>query len=729
MRLLHHPVRAGAVAVLGLATIAMTGSFGLAAASAAPVTAPAFTVLKNSLPKTTDHKTGIYSSSRMGIEISLKPRNATGLARELHTAYTRHSGGYHHWLRRGQFDARYAPSRATRAAVASYLRGAGLTVRAGSSPFLLRATGSSARIDAALHTTLSTYRDPRGVRYFANSAPVSLPAALAGHVSGVIGLSSTVRERSMAVPTRAVSHGRAWNGQAWNGKAWNGTAKDASPGGRAWNGTAKDASPGSRAWNGTASPGGRAWNGTAANASCEEPYPTAAEFYAAVNEGTPIPFGYGAGPGCNGLTPSQVNGIYGAPHVGPSGQGAGVNIGVFELSAYQQSDIDTYARTFYGASYTPPLVNVTVDGGPLAPQCPVGDTCPPDANGYAGDVEVDADIEIQLAVAPDVSSLVVYDAPNDVTGQTELDEYTAIANADQVASVSSSWAVCENDLGSAMAQAENTVFEQMALQGQSMFSAAGDTGAFECIRSDGTTIPNTLDPASQPWVTGVGGTSMESYNPGTSASPSYPPAGTESVWNVDGLCNTSADEGNFPGFFWCAATGAGGGGSSQYWGRPFYQAGPGVNNPNTTYANGTTQCALATAGTPCREVPDISANADEFTPYVEYCTDNANTPFGECGAFSSTNAPGWFGIGGTSLSSPLWSAIIADRDSFQHYRSGNVNPLLYLLFNLAPNAYFHDITGVGQATNNNGLFPTTPGYDEATGIGTPKMAALITETL
>jgi subtilase family serine protease len=703
MRLLHHPVRAGAVAVIGLATIAMTAGLGSASASAAPATAPAFTVLKNSLPKTTDHMTGHYTSARMGIEIALKPRNAAGLTRELHAAYTRHSGGYHRWLGRGQFDARYAPSRAVRAAVAGYLRGAGLTVASSASPFLVRATGSSARIDAALRTTVSSYRDSRGLSYFSNSAPVALPAALASHVSGVIGLSSTVRELSMAVPTKAVSHGRAWNG----------TARKAA---------AKTASPGSRAWNGTAT-------GTSPNASCEEPYPTAAQFYAAINDGTPIPFGYGAAPGCNGLTPSQVNGIYGAPNAGARGKGAGVSIGVFELSAYQASDIDTYAHTFYGSSYNPPLVNVNVDGGPLSPVCPAGDTCPPGANGYAGDVEVDADIEIQLAVAPDVAHLVVYNAPNDFTGQTELDEYTAIANADQVASVSSSWAVCENDLGSAMAQAENTVFEQMALQGQSMFSAAGDTGAFECIRSDGTTIPNTLDPASQPWVTGVGGTSMESYNPGTAANPSYPPAGTETVWNNDNLCNASADEGGFPGYFWCAETGAGGGGSSQYWGRPFYQLGPGVNNPNTTHANGTTQCALASAGTACREVPDISANADEFTPYAEYCTDNAGTPNGVCGEFSSTNDPGWFGIGGTSLSSPLWSAIIADRDSFQGYRSGNINPLLYLLFNLAPSVYFHDITGQGQTTNNNGLYPTTPGYDEATGIGTPKMAALITETL
>jgi hypothetical protein len=49
-----------------------------------------------------------------------------------------------------------------------------------------------------------------------------------------------------------------------------------------------------------------------------------------------------------------------------------------------------------------------------------------------------------------------------------------------------------------------------------------------------------------------------------------------------------------------------------------------------------------------------------------------------------------------------------------------------LLYNVNYHGYFNDITGIGQTTNNNGFFPTTPGYDLATGIGTPKMGALIT---
>ena len=118
--------------------------------------------------------------------------------------------------------------------------------------------------------------------------------------------------------------------------------------------------------------------------------------------GNPIPFGYGDGPGCQGLTPAQTNSIYGAPTASPRTTGKGVTIAVFELSAYQHSDIDTWAHTFYGPTYTPPLTDVNVDGGPLTPQCPVGDTCPANFNGYAGDIEVDADIEMQLAIAPNV---------------------------------------------------------------------------------------------------------------------------------------------------------------------------------------------------------------------------------------------------------------------------------------------------------------------------------------
>ena len=77
---------------------------------------------------------------------------------------------------------------------------------------------------------------------------------------------------------------------------------------------------------------------------------------------------------------------------------------VFELSGYTSSDITTYARKFFGRRYTPRLVNVNVDGGPLTPHCPKGDSCS-GKNTYNGDIEVEADLETQIAIAPQASKI------------------------------------------------------------------------------------------------------------------------------------------------------------------------------------------------------------------------------------------------------------------------------------------------------------------------------------
>jgi subtilase family serine protease len=673
------PVRAGAVAAMGLAITALTGTLAAAgAATPAPGASLGYVALANSVSPTTDTITGRYTNSSMQVEVAVAPRDEAGLNSVLAALYDQNSPSYHHWLTTGQFDARYAPAAGTQAAVAKFLNGSGLTVVPSGSPFLVRATGPSATVQSTFHTTLNTFKDSHGVTYFANSTPVYLPASLAGAAMGVVGLTNTVRD------SQHVLH-------------FNNTMRR----------TAKASSA----------------------TSCQTPYPSKQQLFGYYVGGVNFASGYGAGPGCSGLTPSQDNSLYGAPNVGPRGKGKGVDIAVFELSAYLHSDIATWAHHFYGPGYHPPLVDVNIDGGPLNPDCPTGDQCPPQYESYAGDIEVVADIQTQLAIAPDVKHLIVYNAPNDFTGQTELDEWSAIAKANVADSVSSSWSVCENDITSGYAQAENTIFRQMAAQGQAVFGAAGDTGAFGCIRSDGTNIVNVIDPPSQPWVTSVGGTSFETFNPGANPHPRYPAKG-EAVWNVQNLCSNAAPgpaNDNQGGFFWCAATGAGGGGSSQYWGMPSYQRGPGIINPGTTYGNGTTHCSLAKTGTPCREVPDISANADEFTPYAEYCTGSDATPNSVCATFSGSQpVPGWFGIGGTSLSSPLVSAIIADRDSYQRHRSGNINRLLYRLYQIAPRFYFHDVTSAGHIATNNGLFPAVRGFDLASGIGTIRMTPLIT---
>jgi kumamolisin len=669
----------------GSAIVAMAGSLSATAATATTGTAviaaagPPTAVVSAVLPAAARPAAGPYRSARMSVEVVLAPRNPAGLDHALAAAYA-HPQAPGHWLAKGQFTARYAPSAAVRSATAAYLRGRHLAVSGTGSPFLLRAAGSSAQVASAFRTTLKTYTAARAgtartATYFANATPAVLPRRLAAGVLGVVGLTSTVRLQADARPQPATA------------------------------------------------------GAPAGQPDCRAPYPSRKSMIAIAQGGAFPTAVYGGAPGCSGLTPAQTNSIYSAPRAGSRGKGQGATLGLFELSAYQRSDVRVYTSEFFGPTYDPPLTDINVDGGPLHPICPLGDTCPPEFNGYAGDIEVAADIETQLAVAPDVARLLVYNAPNDDTGQTALDEYARIASDDTADSVSSSWEDCEDVVPAGFVQTENLIFEQMALQGQSMFSGSGDDGAFDCSDITGSGELNVADPAVQPWVTSVGGTSLETFNPGRNPHPAYP-QGIESAWNSGNLCNRSKDEGGMPGLFYCSTLGASGGGNSQYWGRPAYQHGPGVTSKDSTRGNGSTHCALAPRGTLCREIPDISADADLFTPYAEYCTGGFETTNSFCATFSGDLVPpGWFGIGGTSLSGPVWAGIFADRDGYRGRRSGSANPLVYQLYRTRPRTFFHDITGIGQSVRSNGKFRTRPGYDLVTGIGTPIMAALITGAL
>ena len=374
MSLIHRPLRAALIAVLGLAMSAMTGAFATSALASATSAAPRFVALSGSATTTHDSVAGSYSNSRMSVEVALAPRDPAGLNALLQAQYTKGGGQYQDWLARGQFDARFAPAAATRAAVDRYLAQQGLTVTASASPFLVRAVGTSAQVSAAFQTTLRTYSGTRGTRFFANATAVRLPATLAPGVLGVIGLTNTVRPRDMVVPTKPASR------SGGHGAVGLGQLRD------------------------RVSHPVRAGRPVRQRRRLPEWLRRRARLRRpdAVADQLPLR----------------------RPDAGARGKGKGVNLAVFELSAYLPSDIDTWAHTVYGKSFTPPLKNVIVDGGPLNPKCPAGDTCPASFEGYAGDIEVDADIEQQLTIAPDASHIIVYNAPNDETGQTELDEYT-----------------------------------------------------------------------------------------------------------------------------------------------------------------------------------------------------------------------------------------------------------------------------------------------------------------
>jgi subtilase family serine protease len=192
------------------------------------------------------------------------------------------------------------------------------------------------------------------------------------------------------------------------------------------------------------------------------------------------------------------------------------------------------------------------------------------------------------------------------------------------------------------------------------------TGGVTFLAAAGDGGSPAIYPATSPDVVSVGGTSLIIQTDGTYTS--------ESVWNNN--------NGN-----------ATGGGVSSLESQPAYQVGN-VNGASTTN----------------RAVPDVSMDADPYTGV--YVLDN----------FSG----GWFQVGGTSLSTPLWAGLIADANQGRALNGqpslNGLTQTLPTLYNL-PSSDFNDIT-----VGSNGTFSATPGYDLVTGRGTP-IANLLVQDL
>jgi Pro-kumamolisin, activation domain/IPT/TIG domain len=424
-----------------------------------------------------------------------------------------------------------------------------------------------------------------------------------------------------------------------------------------------------------------------------------------------------------GLTDDQIANAYGATSLyGAGDTGAGVDIGVYELEPYSSSDLQTFDDCYFGSSQgntmASSVTDVAVDGGqPSGP----------------GSGESILDIEDVSAMAPG-AHIDVYEAPN--TNAGSLDEYARMVDDDTDQIITSSWGFCEQDLQLAdpgAQQAENYIFEQAAAQGQTVLSAAGDTGDDTCnevrdVPPPGDQNPLSVDdPASQPYVLGVGGTTLQDADPSN-----Y----DETVWN-DG-----------------AEWGGGGGGISESWAAPSWQqslnyftaggystdlanaydyetSGAGSVSDQNLTPNFCTDSAGADlpTGTVCRGVPDVSAQADEFTGAVTIYMDSEG---------------GWSTIGGTSSATPIWAGMLALVDgstacsasTAQFATSptdatpeakpdiGFASPLLYAVAanNTEYAESFHDVT-VGNndvfGFDNGVVFPARTGYDLATGLGSP----------
>lgn len=366
----------------------------------------------------------------------------------------------------------------------------------------------------------------------------------------------------------------------------------------------------------------------------------------------------------SGVGPNELGAAYNtAPLTSAGLQGQNQTVAIFELDGYQQGDIQQYFQNFNLG--TPNLSNVLVDG----------------FNGSAGQgaIEVELDIEVVGAVAPRAQQL-IYEGPNTTQGLN--DTYNRIVTDNKAQVISTSWGLCETSTGSAELMTLDTIFKQAAAQGIGIFAAAGDAGAYDC----GDTNLGVDSPADDPFVTGVGGTNLQ-----LGANNNY---GSESVWS-DSTNTERGPKGD-----------GGGGGISNTFPMQSWQTGPGVISSSSSG-----QPCGAPSGQFCREVPDISADADPASGYAVFCTVTA----------AGCSSSGWIVVGGTSAAAPFWagsSALINQYLQSQNLaRFGSANPALYAVYNGQQTASaYHDV-----AAGNNLFYQATAGYDMASGLGSPNV--------
>jgi hypothetical protein len=331
--------------------------------------------------------------------------------------------------------------------------------------------------------------------------------------------------------------------------------------------------------------------------------------------------------------------------------GAGQQVGLLQFDGFYASDIADY-RTTAGLAAIP-IQTVLVgnyNGTPTA----------------SGNGEVALDIEMAMAMAPGLDKIVIFTggikgSPNSILSR--------MASSNMVKNLSCSWG-----WGGGPTTTTDNIFKQMAAQGQSFFNASGDSGAF----TTGVTSMNAVDdpgqanmPSSSPYITQVGGTTLQTTGPGGSWS-------SETVWNWGGGSGSS-------------------GGISSYYAIPDWQT-----NVNFISNQGSSTK---------RNIPDVALTADN----IYYTHDN-----GQAGS-----------VGGTSCSAPLWAGFMAlvneRRASLGQPPAGLINQAVYNLG--AGSSYaetFHDITsGDNTWSSSPDLFYAVTGYDLCSGWGTPAGTNLI----
>ncbi|HEV2620668.1 MAG TPA: S53 family peptidase [Frateuria sp.] len=396
--------------------------------------------------------------------------------------------------------------------------------------------------------------------------------------------------------------------------------------------------------------------------------------------------------------------------------GKGATIGIVTLSNFDPADAQAYWDGIGLVTKPHRITQVHVNGGGAI-------------NGGSGETALD--VEQSGGLAPK-ANIIVYDAPN-----TSGDFVAAFAQAvsDNCAdSISTSWGLPEifnfaalnvngasdtdtTDVGDL--RAFHQVFLEAAVQGQSVFAASGDSGAYDTVRGLGHgngpgqfSAPLTVDsPASDPFITAAGGTTTP-YSYSFSGGP-VESIKRESVWGWDYIQNYF--DTNFgPGRIDLFSVG-GGGGVSVYWHTPFYQQFThGVRRSEKKQAlvfndpkAGPTTLLKLPGHFSGRNVPDLSLNADPETGYI---------------VVSSTDGGVISGYGGTSFVAPQLNGISALLTQSAGHRVGFWNPQVYFLQNVFGYGKYSAFDSVRDG--DNWFYYGKPHYTPGAGIGTLDVANL-----
>lgn len=380
-------------------------------------------------------------------------------------------------------------------------------------------------------------------------------------------------------------------------------------------------------------------------------------------------------------SPTAMASAYGYDKQLKSGnQGQGVTVAVEEWEAVSHQAVSDYLSCV-GAhnkvSYDTSAAGVAVQ--------------PTAKNGIG--IEASLDIEAIASIAPK-ASIVDYEGPDITASFTDadwLDTFAAPVAADSANVISLSWGGCEaGAIDNTLENGQATTTQLAAVQGQSFFTSSDDNGSEGCNSAQQQNPAVSVDdPANDATITAVGGTYMQgATNP------------TVTPWN---------DSFN--------AGGATGGGVSMWQslsGSANYQAG--------FVGAGYSNICGATNGATCRQVPDISALGDWRSGFPQMF-------------YADSTGYSVLVDGGTSLATPVMAAITALSDSSRACRingpAGFINPTIY---NLAKNSATYAKDFQDETTGNNAyspsgyagsLYQATAGYDMASGLGSPKAAALI----